>query len=80
MKRGGMKRARWTWRGRWFGWTRWDDTADQVMGSGPDRRSVWRRIIFGLYRRAPPASYTQEPPRPFPPPPPLSKPSGGDSR
>lgn len=38
------------WRWQWgpFAWTQWDDTSDEVsFGFG----NVWRRVVFGLWRR-----------------------------
>jgi hypothetical protein len=47
-----MTSSPWTLRAARFAWTYWGDTAHEIVSKHRDgSTSVWRRVVFGLYRR-----------------------------
>jgi len=42
----------WKLRTSRFAWTNWNDTAHEIVSKHRDgSTSIWRRLVFGLYRR-----------------------------
>lgn len=42
----------WTWRGERLAWSHFGDMAHEIVSvHGDGSTAVWRRVVFGLYRR-----------------------------